>query len=100
MNPRTDPEWFARNADRRDRLAAIVADPARFAAECADAVLDGRLAPPRRTTAGMTGASNFCATLGANVDNADLSDADFRAFVRNTLPVVDLSDLEPRRTRP
>jgi hypothetical protein len=38
----------------------------------------------------MTSASSFCATLGANVDNADLSDADFRAFVRNTLPIVDV----------
>lgn len=90
MNPRTDPEWFEANARRSDRKAAVNADPARFASECADAIADGRLAPPRRPAAGMTSASSFCATIGANVDNADLSDADFRAFVRNTLPIVDV----------
>lgn len=34
-------------------------------------------------------AKNFVETLAANVDNAKLSDAEFRQFVRNTLPVVD-----------
>ena len=33
-------------------------------------------------------AEHFCATLHVNVDNAKLSDADFREFVRNTLPIV------------
>lgn len=33
-------------------------------------------------------AENFCATLAANVDNEKLSDADFREFARNTLPIV------------
>ena len=31
---------------------------------------------------------NFCATLAANIDNENLSDVDFREFVRNTLPIV------------
>ena len=31
---------------------------------------------------------NFCATLNANVDNDNMTDADFRAFVKNTLPIV------------
>ena len=34
------------------------------------------------------GAANFCATLGANVANDRLTDAEFRQFVRNTLPIV------------
>ena len=33
-------------------------------------------------------AANFCGTLQANVDNEKLSDAAFREFVRNTLPIV------------
>jgi hypothetical protein len=33
-------------------------------------------------------ASNFVETLKANVDNAKLSDKEFREFVRNTLPIV------------
>jgi hypothetical protein len=33
-------------------------------------------------------AEHFCTTLAANVDNDKLSDADFRQFVRNTLPIV------------
>ncbi len=35
-----------------------------------------------------THAENFCSTLSANVDNVRLSDADFRSFVRDSLPVV------------
>jgi hypothetical protein len=34
-------------------------------------------------------AGHFMATIAANVDNAKLSDADFREFIRNTLPIVD-----------
>lgn len=34
-------------------------------------------------------ADHFCGTLAANVDNAKLTDAEFREFVRNTLPIVD-----------
>ena len=30
----------------------------------------------------------------ANVDNEKLSDAEFRQFVRNTLPIVEKPDLE------
>jgi hypothetical protein len=33
-------------------------------------------------------ADNFCGTLHANVNNPNLSDKDFRAFVRHTLPIV------------
>jgi hypothetical protein len=41
-------------------------------------------------------AENFMATLNANVDNEKLSDADFREFVRNTLPIV----IFPRKVEP
>ncbi len=34
-------------------------------------------------------ATNFVSTMAANVDNAEMSDAAFRQFVRNTLPIVD-----------
>ena len=37
----------------------------------------------------MVPASNFCSTLNANVDNEKLTDAQFREFVRNSLPSVD-----------
>lgn len=41
--------------------------------------------------------ANFVDTLNANVDNNKLSDAEFREFVRNTLPIVgeeyDLRDI-------
>jgi hypothetical protein len=40
--------------------------------------------------------ANFCRTLAANVDNAGLSDAEFRQFVRNSLPVVDLDEGRPK----
>jgi hypothetical protein len=33
-------------------------------------------------------AENFCATLSANVDNDNMTDAEFRAFVKSTLPIV------------
>ena len=33
-------------------------------------------------------AESFVATLAANADNGNMSDAQFRAFVRNTLPIV------------
>jgi hypothetical protein len=38
-------------------------------------------------------AENFMATIAANVDNPKLTDADFREFIRNTLPIV----IYPRR---
>jgi len=31
---------------------------------------------------------HFCRILNVNVDNEKLTDADFRQFVRNTLPIV------------
>lgn len=34
-------------------------------------------------------AEHFIATIAVNVDNAKLSDAEFREFIRNTLPIVD-----------
>jgi hypothetical protein len=33
-------------------------------------------------------ASNFVATVAANVDNEKLADDGFREFIRNTLPIV------------
>jgi hypothetical protein len=36
----------------------------------------------------VVSAENFCATLAENTDNEKVSDADFRQFVRNTLPIV------------
>jgi hypothetical protein len=33
-------------------------------------------------------AENFMATIAANVDNEELTDAAFRAFIRDTLPFV------------
>lgn len=44
----------------------------------------------------VVAAENFMATLAANADNAKLSDADFREFVRNTLPIVIYPRPEPR----
>jgi hypothetical protein len=37
-------------------------------------------------------ATNFCGTLAANVDNEKMSDVEFRAFVRSTLGIVDLTE--------
>ncbi len=34
-------------------------------------------------------ASHFVGTIAVNVDKKDLSDADFRQFIRNTLPIVE-----------
>lgn len=36
----------------------------------------------------MVDAVNFVQTIHANVDNTKLSDADFREFIRNSLPIV------------
>ncbi len=33
-------------------------------------------------------AEHFMGTIAVNVDNKKLSDADFREFIRNTLPIV------------
>lgn len=41
-------------------------------------------------------AENFLATVAANVENKKLSDAEFREFIRNTLPIVKYT----RVTRP
>lgn len=34
-------------------------------------------------------AENFMATIAANVDNKRLTDAQFREFIRDTLPIVE-----------
>ena len=34
-------------------------------------------------------ADNFVGTVAANVNNDKLTDAQFREFIRNTLPIVD-----------
>lgn len=34
-------------------------------------------------------AVNFMGTMMANVDNEKLSDAEFREFIRNTLPIIE-----------
>ena len=39
-------------------------------------------------------AENFMATIAANVNNLKLSDAEFREFIRNTLPIVDYPEPE------
>jgi hypothetical protein len=39
-------------------------------------------------------ALNFLGTMMANVDNEKLSDAEFREFIRNTLPIVEKPDIE------
>jgi hypothetical protein len=45
-------------------------------------------------------AENFCATLNANVDNRRVSDKEFRAFVRRTLPIVQFIEVIPWTQRP
>ena len=44
-------------------------------------------------------ASNFCSTLHANVNNEKLTDAQFRQFVRNTLPIVEYPRLKEETVR-
>ena len=39
-------------------------------------------------------AKNFVGTILANVDNLLMSDADFRQFIRNTLPIVEKPALD------
>jgi hypothetical protein len=41
-----------------------------------------------RKSAQVVPAENFMATIAINVDNKNLSDKDFREFIRNTLPIV------------
>lgn len=42
-------------------------------------------------------AANFCGTLEANVDNDKLTDAEFRDFVRTSLPIVEYTRPTARR---
>ena len=37
-------------------------------------------------------AANFVSTMSANVNNEKMSDAEFREFVRNTIPIVQTDD--------
>lgn len=39
-------------------------------------------------------AVNFIGTMLANLDNEKMSDADFRQFIRNTMPIVEKPALE------
>ena len=39
-------------------------------------------------------AKNFVGTILANVDNLRMSDAEFREFIRNTLPIVEKPALD------
>jgi hypothetical protein len=39
-------------------------------------------------------AVHFMGTLLANLDNEKLSDADFRDFIRNTMPIVEKPSLD------
>lgn len=41
-------------------------------------------------------AEHFMATIATNIDNTKLTDAQFREFIRNTLPIVEY----PRQPRP
>jgi hypothetical protein len=44
-------------------------------------------------------ATSFCTTLSANVDNSKMSDAEFRQFVRNSLPIVSFPRPEELQAR-
>ena len=39
-------------------------------------------------------ARHFLTTVAGNVNNSNLTDADFRALIRNTLPIVNWPDRE------
>ena len=39
-------------------------------------------------------AVNFIGTVLANVDNDDMTDGDFRKFMRDTLPIVEKPELD------
>ena len=41
-------------------------------------------------------AENFVSTVKANVDNEKLSDAEFREFIRTTLPIVKSDEISER----
>lgn len=41
-------------------------------------------------------ALNFVRIIAANIDNEELSDTDFREFVRNTLPIVQKEEKETK----
>jgi len=43
-------------------------------------------------------ASNFVATLAANVENAKLTDAEFRQLVRNTLSIVQYDGCDEKKS--
>ena len=43
-------------------------------------------------------ANSFVMTIANNVDNKKLSDAEFRTFIRNTLPVVEYTKRRPNQS--
>jgi hypothetical protein len=43
---------------------------------------------PKKKSKREVPAEHFVATVGGNVDNEGLTDAEFRQFIRNTLPIV------------
>jgi len=53
----------------------------------------GATSVPWAPNPGKVPAANFVGTLAVNVDNEKLSDAAFREFVRNTLPIVEGADV-------
>ena len=44
-------------------------------------------------------ADHFAQIIAANVDNTNLTDAEFREMIRNTLPIVPEAKLEPKETK-
>lgn len=49
---------------------------------------EDELGPMPANPARVVPAEHFMATIAANVDNDKLTDAEFREFIRNTLPIV------------
>ena len=50
---------------------------------------------PERCGFNLVPATNFLSTVAANINNAALSDADFRQFIRNSLDIVDFPRPQP-----
>ncbi len=51
--------------------------------------------PPKRDVS----ANNFLRIVEANSNSSTMSDADFRQFIRNTLPIVQYESLSDWKTR-
>ena len=48
--------------------------------------------PPVKRPPSKIPAANFLGTVAANIDNEKMTDAEFRAFIRRTLPIVQYDD--------